>query len=57
MECIRKLCDHIDTDFDDRVELEELVNYVKRKELPIEPETVFAMYEDAIKGRGYANEA
>ena len=57
MECIRKLCDHIDTDFDDRVELEELIDYVKRKELPIEPETVFAMYEDAIKGRGYANEA
>ena len=24
MECIRKLCDHMDTDFDDRIELQEM---------------------------------
>ena len=28
MECIRKLCDHIDTDYDDRITVEEIVNYV-----------------------------
>ena len=57
MECVRKLCDHIDTDFDDRVTLEELVDYVKRRELPITEETVNEMYNDAIKGRGFVNEA
>lgn len=57
MECVRKLCDHIDTDFDDRVTLEELVDYVKRRELPITEETVNFMYDDAIKGRGFVNEA
>lgn len=56
MECIRKLCDHLDDDFDDRVTLEELESYVRRKELPIEPDVVVAMFYDAIKGRGYVNE-
>ena len=28
MECIRKLCDHIDADFDDRIELQEILDYV-----------------------------
>ena len=57
MDCIRKLCDHIDEDFDDKITLEELVGYVKRKELPIEESVVDAMYADAVKGRGYVNEA
>lgn len=34
-----------------------MIDYVRKKELPIEAEVVSAMYEDAIKGRGYANEA
>ena len=57
MECIRKLCDHIDTDFDDRVTMEELQDYVHRKELPIDDQTIEAMYNDCIKGRGFVNEA
>jgi len=55
MECIRKLCDFIDRDFDDRIELQELQDYVLKKELPIEPEVVYQMFEDAIQGRGYVN--
>ena len=31
MDCIRKLCDHIDRDFDDRITAEEMVDYVHTK--------------------------
>jgi len=57
MDCIRKLCDHIDQDFDDKITLDELAGYVKTKELPIEESVVDAMYADAIKGRGFVSEA
>lgn len=57
MECIRTLCDRIDRDFDDRITLEELVDYIHEKELPISDETAHEMFEDAIKGRGFVSEA
>jgi hypothetical protein len=56
MECIRKLCDALDTDFDDRVGIDELKAYVRNKELPFEAGVEERMFEDAIKGRGYINE-
>ena len=30
---------------------------MQKRELPIEPDVVAAMFEDAIRGRGYVNEA
>jgi len=57
MECIRKLCDLIDTDFDDRIDLNELIAFVKQRQLPIEESVVVEMFNDAIKGRGFVNES
>ena len=57
MECVRKLCDAIDKDYDDRITLEELRDYIVTKELPIEEDVIQKMFEDAIRGRGYVNEA
>jgi Ca2+-binding EF-hand superfamily protein len=57
MECIRKLCDAIDTDFDDRITVEELRAYIQLKELPFEDSIPEQMFEEAISGRGYINEA
>lgn len=56
IECVRKLCDAMDTDFDDRVSLQELKDYVALKELPFEVGVEEKMFEDAIRGRGYINE-
>lgn len=57
MECIRTLCDKIDKDFDDRITLEEILNYIHEKELPISDEVAAEMFNDAIKGRGFVSEA
>lgn len=57
MECIRKLCDTVDRDFDDRISLQELKDYIAKKELPFEDGVSELMFEDAIKGRGYINES
>jgi len=57
MECIRNLCDRIDTDYDDRITLEEILDYIHEKELPIADEVAMEMVADAIKGRGFVNEA
>jgi len=57
MECIRNLCDRIDKDFDDRINLEDILEYIHEKELPIEDEITVEMVADAIKGRGFVNEA
>ena len=57
MECIRKLCDTVDRDFDDRISIQELKTYIEKKELPFEEGVAEAMFEDAIKGRGYINES
>lgn len=56
MECVRKLCDVIDTDFDDHVSLQELKDYIKLKQLPMEAGIEDKMFEDAIRGRGFINE-
>jgi len=56
MECVRKLCEEIDKDYDDRLDLEEIQNYVQQKQLPIDESTVTKMFEDAILGRGFVNE-
>ena len=40
MDCVRKLCDAIDTDFDDRIALVEIREYINLKELPIADEIV-----------------
>ena len=56
MECVRKLCEEIDTDFDDRLDLEEIQSYVQLKQLPIDESTVTKMFEDAILGRGFVND-
>ena len=51
------MCDAIDQDFDDRITAEEMLNYIKLKELPIEESVVTEMFNEAIKGRGFVNEA
>lgn len=56
IECIRKLCDAMDTDFDDRVSLQELKDYIRNKEMPFEEGVEELIFEDAIKGRGFTNE-
>ena len=56
MDCIRKLCDQIDLDFDDRIDQSEVLDFIHRKELPIEDSVVHEMFMDAIKGRGFVNE-
>ena len=57
MECVRKLCDAIDEDFDDRISVEELRAYIKAKQLPFEDSIPDQMYMEAIQGRGVINEA
>jgi hypothetical protein len=46
----------MDTDFDDRVGIQELKDYIRMKELPFEEGVEDRMFEDAIKGRGFINE-
>ena len=49
--------DHANTDFDDRITQEEIIDFIHRKELPIEDSVVDEMFKDAVKGRGFVNEA
>lgn len=58
MDCIRKLCDAIDTTFNERIELWEIQQFVElhRKRLPFEDGVIEKMYEDATSGRGYLSE-
>jgi hypothetical protein len=46
----------MDTDFDDRVSLQELIDYIKVKELPFTEGIEEKMFNDAIRGRGFINE-
>ena len=46
----------MDTDFDDRVSLQELIDYIKVKELPFTEGIEEKMLNDAIRGRGFINE-
>lgn len=56
MECIRKMCDAIDTDYDDRIGEEELRAYILKHELPFEDDIPSKLYNEALTGRGYATE-
>ena len=57
MECVRKLCDAIDRDYDDRISCEEIRLYIEEKELPFEDDIAERMFEEAAQGRGYINAA
>ena len=56
MECVRRLCDAVDTDFDDRISEEELRAYIVKKELPFEDDIPTKLFNEAITGRGFATE-
>lgn len=55
MDCIRKLCDAMDTTYNERVELWEIQQYVdrNRQRLPFEDGIIEKMFADATAGRGY----
>jgi hypothetical protein len=56
MECIRKLCDAIDTSFDERISLNEITDFIRQRELPISEEDAKMMFDDARSGRGFVCE-
>ena len=56
IECVRKLCDAVDTDFDDKVSEQELREYIKKHDLPFEADVPSRLFNEAIQGRGYVNE-
>ena len=56
IECVRKLCDAVDTDFDDKVSEQELREYIKKHDLPFEEDVPSRLFNEAIQGRGYVNE-
>jgi hypothetical protein len=55
MDCIRKLCDAMDSTFDERVSLAELKKFVleNSEKLPFEDGVVEKMFEEAASGRGF----
>ena len=55
MDCIRKLCDTMDTTYDQRVSLAELKKFVleNNQKLPFEEGIVEKMFEEAASGRGF----
>lgn len=53
MECVRKLCDAIDTSFDERCDLWEIQQFIEKKQLPFPDGIVQEMFDDAASGRGY----
>ena len=55
-ECITRLCDAMDQNYDDKISFGELQDYIKKKELPIEDSVLHEMYEEAISGRGFTTE-
>lgn len=58
MDCIRKLCDAIDTTFDERISLEEITQYVflNKTQLPFEEGIIQKMFSEAAQGRGYISD-
>jgi hypothetical protein len=56
MECVRRLTEAVDLDYDDRCSLDELRTYIGLKELPIEDSVICEMFEEAISGRGFITE-
>lgn len=57
MECIIRLSDAMDDSMDDRISVEEIIEFVEKRELPFEEGVCQKMFDDAIQGRGYINEA
>lgn len=53
IECIRKLADQIDTSMDERCEIEEIEDFVRRREIPFEEGIIPKMFAEAASGRGY----
>ncbi len=58
MDCVRRLCDAMDTTFNEKIELEEMKLYVSkhRAQLPFSDEVLQLMFTDAASGRGFVSE-
>ena len=56
MECVRRLCDAIDLDYDDKISVEELRTYIVKHELPFEDDIPQKLFDEAITGRGFVTE-
>ena len=56
IDCVRKLCDAIDQDCSDLVQLKHLKKYVEKCELPFDEGIVEKMFEEASQGRGQISE-
>ena len=56
MECVRRLCDAVDTNYDDRISEEELRAYIVKHELPFEDDIPTKLFNEAITGRGFSTE-
>lgn len=56
MECIIRLSDAMDDSMDDRISVEEIIEFVRKRELPFEEGIEEKMFMDCIKGRGWINE-
>ena len=48
MECVRKLCDAIDTDYDDKISEEEIRVYIAKNDLPFEADIPSRLFNEAI---------
>lgn len=53
MDCIRKLCDAIDSSYDERCDLWELKAFIEKKELPFGEDLAKQMFLEASSGRGF----
>lgn len=58
LDCVRKLCDVIDTTFNERIELWELEKYqeANKVKLPFEEGIINEMFKEAASGRGYISD-
>ena len=48
IECVRKLCDAVDTDYDDKISEEELRVYIAKHDLPFETDIPSKLFNEAI---------
>lgn len=56
IEVIKNLFCTLDDNADDRVSLEELVDFVHERKIPFKDEEIVEMFKDAVKGRGVIRE-
>lgn len=56
IDCIRKLADLIDTSMDERCDLPEIEDFVRKREIPFEEGVVEKMFHEAASGRGYVTD-